>query len=130
MTERFLKAKHWQLFILTFGIPLIFQIVLMSTLFATIVTQTTPDPTIIFSYMNFFPLIMLLFMAILFGWFWSVAIGLQKKVHLDISMKVKKFKILLTLRENKQFFLSYFKYSYNSSSLTSSKSLSTLCVTR
>lgn len=93
MTERFLKAKHWQLFILTFGIPLIFQIVLMSTLFARIATQTTPDPTIIFSYMKFFPLIMLLFMAILFGWFWSVAIGLQKKVPQDISMKVKKFKI-------------------------------------
>lgn len=93
MTERFLKAKHWQLFILTFGFPLIFQIILMSTLFATIATQTTPDPTIIFSYMKYFPLIMLLFMALLFGWFWSIAIGLQKKVPLDISMKVKKFKI-------------------------------------
>ncbi|CAH0336676.1 hypothetical protein FVB9288_02387 [Flavobacterium sp. CECT 9288] len=93
MTERFLKAKHWQLFILTFGIPLIFQIILMSTLFATITTQTTPDPTIIFSYMKYFPLLMLLFMALLFGWFWSIAIGLQKKVPQDISMKVKKFKI-------------------------------------
>ena len=25
MTDKFLKAKHWQLFVLTFGIPLIFQ---------------------------------------------------------------------------------------------------------
>jgi hypothetical protein len=32
-------------------------------------------------------------MAIFFGWFWSVAIGLQKKVPASVTMKVKKFKI-------------------------------------
>jgi hypothetical protein len=32
-------------------------------------------------------------MAIFFGWFWSVAIGLQEKVPENITMKVKKFKI-------------------------------------
>jgi hypothetical protein len=93
MIERFLKAKHWQLFLLTFGIPLILQVVLMSTIFSSIATQAIPDPEIIFNYMKFFPLVMIVLMAIFFGWYWSVAIGLQKKVPENITMKVKKFKI-------------------------------------
>ena len=36
---------------------------------------------------------MILFISIFFGWFWSVAIGLQKKVPQTIKMKVRKFKI-------------------------------------
>jgi hypothetical protein len=33
-------------------------------------------------------------MGVFFGWFWSIAIGLQKKVPENVKMKVKKFKIL------------------------------------
>lgn len=93
MTDRFLKAKHWQLFLLTFGIPLIFQFIMMGSMISNFATQTNPDPTMMFNYMKFFPVIMIIFMAIFFGWFWSVAIGLQKKVPENVTMKVKKFKI-------------------------------------
>lgn len=93
MKDRFLKAKHWQLFLLTFGIPLIFQFVMMGSMISNFTAQTDPDPTMMFDYMKFFPVIMLLFMAIFFGWFWSVAIGLQKKVPENVTMKVKRFKI-------------------------------------
>lgn len=93
MTDRFLKAKHWQLFLLTFGIPLILQIVMMVSLFTNFASQANPDPTMMFNYMKFFPVIMILLIAIFFGWFWSVAIGLQKKVPENVTMKVKKFKI-------------------------------------
>jgi hypothetical protein len=93
MTDRFLKAKHWQLFLLTFGIPMIFQFVMMGSMIANFATQTNPDPTMMFNYMEFFPVIMIVFMAALFGWVWSVAIGLQKKVPENVTMKVKKFKI-------------------------------------
>lgn len=94
MIERFLKAKHWQLFLLTFGIPIIFQIILMGSIFSNIATNTNPDPEKMFDYMKFYPIIMVLFMAVFFGWFWSVAIGLQKKVPENVKMKVKKFKII------------------------------------
>lgn len=30
MTQKFLKAKHWQLFLLTFGIPMTFQLLMMT----------------------------------------------------------------------------------------------------
>ncbi|MFM2224432.1 MAG: hypothetical protein RJA07_634 [Bacteroidota bacterium] len=93
MIERFLKAKHWQLFLLTFGIPIIFQIVLMGSMISNFSTQTSTEPQMMFNYMKLFPIIMILFMAIFFGWFWSAAIGLQKKVPGNVTMKVKKFKI-------------------------------------
>ena len=32
-------------------------------------------------------------MGVFFGWFWSIAIGLQNKIPENIKMKVKKFKI-------------------------------------
>lgn len=94
MIEKFLKAKHWQLFLLTFGIPMIFQFIMMGTMFATLGSGNNPDPTFMFNYMKFFPVMMIIFMGVFFGWFWSVAVGLQSKVPEGIEMKVKKFKIL------------------------------------
>ncbi|MCW8897362.1 MAG: hypothetical protein OQJ96_08090 [Flavobacteriales bacterium] len=93
MTEKFLKAKHWQLFLLTFGIPMGFQFIMMGSMISNIGTSTNSDPTIMFNYMKLFPIIMLVFMGIFFGWFWSVAIGLQSKVPESVKMKVKKFKV-------------------------------------
>jgi hypothetical protein len=93
MTEKFLKAKHWQLFLLTFGIPMIFQFVMMGTMFANVVSRNNPDPTFMFNNMKFFSIMMILFMGVFFGWFWSVAVGLQSKVPQDVKMKVKKFKV-------------------------------------
>ena len=92
MIEKFLKAKHWQLFLLIFGIPVLFQIVLMITMITNIAYKNEPDPTFIFSYLLFFPVIMILVVAMQFGWFWSIAIGLQHKVPENVTMKVKKFK--------------------------------------
>lgn len=93
MTEKFLKAKHWELFLLIFGIPMLFQVVLMTTMFANIGSGNNPDISFIFHYMMFFPIIMILLIATQFGWFWSVAIGLQGKIPENVKMKVKKFKI-------------------------------------
>lgn len=89
----FLRAKHWQIFLVTFGLPFLFQIIMVSTIFSNIIGNRKPDPTIIFGYFKFFPIIMLLFMGGLFGWFWSVAIGLQKFIPENIPMKVNRFKI-------------------------------------
>jgi hypothetical protein len=93
MTEKFLKAKHWQLFLLTFGIPMIFQFVMMGIMFANVGSGNNPDTSFMFNYMKFFPIMMIIFMGVFFGWFWSVAVGLQNKVPKDVKMKVKKFKI-------------------------------------
>lgn len=97
MVEKFLRAKHWQLFLLTFGIPMVFQVFMMGYMFSSIGSGSSPDAQVILSYMQLFPVIMLLFMSVFFGWFWSVATGLQRQVPEGVHMKVKKFKVLFLI---------------------------------
>lgn len=92
MIERFLRAKHWQLFVLTFGLPLFIQIILMLSTFMNIAVNNDPNPTFMMTYFTIFPIIMLIFMGAFFGWFWAVAVGLQPKTPDDVKMKVGKFK--------------------------------------
>lgn len=113
MIDKFLKAKHWQLFLLTFGIPMIFQIFFMGSIFVNIASGIDRDPSFIINYMKFFPGIIFLFMGVLFGWLWSVAIGLQSKVPDVVQMKVNKFKIFFFIPFiYSLFFLSFFMSSF------------------
>ncbi len=87
----FLKAKHWQLFLATFALPFLLQMILMFNLFISMIHKPN-DPSIMLNYFRLFPLMMIMYMGILLGWQWSVAIGLQKFVPEGIKMKVGKFK--------------------------------------
>ena len=89
----FLRARHWQIFVITFGIPFLAQAIFMFSIFSSLVNSRNPDPTIIFGYFKFFPVLMLLFMGGTFGWFWSIAIGLQKMVPPETKMKTVLFKV-------------------------------------
>lgn len=94
MMAKLLKAKHWQLFILTFGVQLILQIILTIILFSSMLNKDIEaDPFIIFDILKYFPLLMILYMFVYFAWIYSVSVGLQNKVPANINMKVKKFKI-------------------------------------
>lgn len=93
ITDRFLRAKHWQLFLLTFGIPLIFQFIMMGTMFASIGSRNQAGQTIFMNFFYFFPVMMIIFIATFFGWFWAIAIGLQNKIPSNVKMKTAKFKV-------------------------------------
>lgn len=69
----------------------------MGIIFANIEANNNPDPEFMFSYMKFFPIMMLLFMGVFFGWFWSVAIGLQRMIPDEIKLKVNRFKFFLLI---------------------------------
>jgi len=97
MINSFLKAKHWQLFLLMIGIPILFQFILFSSLFINISENTEPNPIDIFKPFSYFPIMMILCCGVFFGWFWSMAIGLQRKIPKKITMKVKRFKIFLCI---------------------------------
>lgn len=84
ITKLFLKAKHWQLFILMVGVPFLFQIV---TIVYVIITDNP-----LFA-LSTFPIFMLLFMGIFFGWFWSIGVGLHKFLPEHHNLKLNKFKI-------------------------------------
>src|SRR5258706_2109059 len=96
-TTTFLKARHWHLFLLTFGIPMIFQFVMMGVMVANIPKgwASVGNGTVssMFNFFKIFPVVMMIFTGTIFGWFWSIAIGLQDKVPANIKMKTKKFKI-------------------------------------
>ena len=93
MINLFLKAKHWQLFTLVFALPIAAQMIMMISMFSNLANNPNPDPAFMLNYMKFFPLIMIVVLVVNFGWLWSIAIGLQKKVPQKVTMKVKKFKI-------------------------------------
>ena len=104
MTNLFLKAKHWQLFIIIIVIPIFIQFYWLSDFF-WFQQQQILEPRVEgegftevlnerFYQFDYLPFVMIGFSMLLFGWFWSIAIGLQKKIPLDIKMKVRKFKIL------------------------------------
>ena len=88
MIEKILKAKHWQIFIITFGLPFLIQIILM------LMTIIKDDPMMI---IRFFPIIMILYIGGYFGWFWSIAIGLQKVIPTEIQLKINRFKIFVLI---------------------------------
>ena len=88
MIEKFLRAKHWQIFMITFGLPFLIQIITMP------MTIAGNDPMIM---MKIFPIIMILFIGGFLGWFWSIGVGLQNKIPSNVTMKVKKFKVFLII---------------------------------
>ena len=97
MNDLFLKAKHWQLFVLTFVLPLLIQFYFMWTMLFTMIRMDfhsqPPDPFAMMDNFKYLWFIMILFNGILLAWQWSVAIGLQTKVPPTVKMKVNIFKI-------------------------------------
>lgn len=91
MMNLFLRAKHWQLFLVTFGIPLILQCFWIYNL----VLHVFHDGAIFRQYLQFFPAIILLCAGPLLFWQWSVAVELQKIIPPGMRGTITKFKIFL-----------------------------------
>jgi hypothetical protein len=87
----FLRAKHWQVFLVTFGLPFVLQMTLVVTIVYNIIQNH--DPSLILGYLKFLPFVVILCSGGLYFWQWSVAIGLQKKIPEGVNMKVTQFKI-------------------------------------
>ena len=92
MNNLLLKAKHWHLFILTFGIPLILQFFIMARIFTKAFINEEISTTNMFSNSMVLIIITLAFSSILLFWIWSVSIGLQKKVPETVKLKTNRFK--------------------------------------
>ena len=93
MVDLFLKAKHWHLFILTFLLPMVFYIGLMGLILTNFMSSQTPDPTIIFNSYKYFIYIIVFVWVVNFAWFWSVAVGLDKKIPVTYRLKLSRFKM-------------------------------------
>jgi hypothetical protein len=84
----FLTAKHWQLFLLFIGLPMVLQI----SLFAASASSFDLSPAFLS-----FPLASAISSVIIFGWFYSIGSNLYKKLPESIKMNLACFRILLVL---------------------------------
>jgi hypothetical protein len=88
----FLRAKHWQLFLVGFVAPFVVQIVTMITLFSNL-TQNNNILGVVPIFAFSFVAMMVLFMGTMLGWQWAVVTGLQKMLPPGLPVKLTKFKV-------------------------------------
>lgn len=86
--KKFLTLKHWQLFGLLMGLPIVFQLITIGSLISS------HDPTAMF---YFFPIMMILFIGFFFGWFYALGTNLYKKLPQTATMNLTRFKISLLI---------------------------------
>lgn len=92
----FLKSKHWQLFIVVVGIPLMLQIVaagiMISRMFSFALSGTQPDASAMFELMStVISVIMALCLIIYFLWFYTLGINLHRKLPPSVKMNLNLF---------------------------------------
>ncbi len=93
MIDRFLKAKHWQVFLLIYSLPFI----------PFIIDEFIRELTLeIIGYYWLFYVIFLFILTLVpillfFLWNWSITIGLKKKVPNFIHIEYRKFRFLVWL---------------------------------
>jgi len=99
MINWFLRAKHWQLFVLTFGVMIVAYITMMYSVFSAVTSSAAerrqPDPLIMFRYMKFLLFLGVFVMSVTTGWYWSVGTGLREKLPSGVTMKTTLFKAFL-----------------------------------
>jgi hypothetical protein len=83
---KLLTLKHWQLFLLLVGIPIIFEFLFMGLL------VSSKEPMAFFIY---FPIMMLLFIGLFTSWFYSLGTNLFKRLPETAKMSLTRFKVFL-----------------------------------
>lgn len=93
--KKLLLLKHWQLFLLTYGVPILMQFVMMGYLFWSIENAvTSPGASMIGMTMGA-SFISALFAMILFAWLWAMGTGLVKKLPEGMQMNFGFFKFAM-----------------------------------
>lgn len=77
-----LKLKHWQLFALTWGVPIIVNFF------------TFGNPALLF---KLFPLQMVFFGIGTWGWIWAIAVELNPYLPPNTGLSARKFKLLFSI---------------------------------
>lgn len=93
--KNYLNAKHWQLFLLFFGVPFLIYIVAVATMVSQISTGQNQEPDIEFllTIFRILPVFALVYSILYYGWHYSVGMGLQSKLPPELKMNTGRFKI-------------------------------------
>ena len=97
MTENFLRAPHWQLFLYSFGVPFLMQLLGTTVSISNLVTAGTTAAAPAWPY-YLSSAGSLAIGVVLYGWMWSVGHGLQKRMPREFRRPTIGFgAVLLTL---------------------------------
>ena len=111
--KKFLTAKHWQLFVLLIGLPVICQFILMGVMFSSLSglssRETMPD---IRPFFIIFPIMMILVIVVFFGWFYSLGTNLFKMLPDTAGMSLTRFKVFLIIPVIYIVFICVFMYGF------------------
>lgn len=77
-----LRLKHWQMFFITWGIPVAINIF----------TISSPELMV-----KLFPVMMLVFMIGIFGWIWAISTQLHKKLPMTVKLNIRGFKLIFSI---------------------------------
>ena len=77
-----LRLKHWQLFLITWGIPIGINLFTFSR------------PALM---VKLFPLMIIVFIIGIFGWIWAISTQLHKKLPMEANLNIKGFKIVFSV---------------------------------
>lgn len=95
--KNLLKAKHWQLFLFVYGLPLFYQIILMSSIVSGAIVNNKPDPGTILNFSKFSPLFAIIPILLILYWLWSVGVGLNNRLSKELRLQTSKFRISLII---------------------------------
>ncbi len=77
-----LRLKHWQLFLITWGVPLGINVFTFS------------KPALM---VKLFPVMMIVFIVGIFGWIWAISTQLHKKLPLEVNLNIRGFKLIFSV---------------------------------
>jgi hypothetical protein len=96
--KRFLRVKHWQLFLLTFGPLIVFKLFVMALVFLNPGVNSNFNHAFMATALQLVLAVLIFFLfGVFFGWFWAVAIGLQHVLADNVKMKTTVFKIFFLI---------------------------------
>ena len=89
MVNFFLRARHWQVFLLILGLPLLAEFIFFGLIFSE--GSDLSQPSAAFNAfdraMRFIPWLILISMGGILSWFWSIGHGLQEKIPAELRPK-------------------------------------------
>ena len=89
----FLKAKHWQLFLIIFGLPIICRI----AVFVIYIFSFEDEVFILKTFLVLSSIVNFVSILLFFAWLWSVGVILQKQIAPALKLNLRYFKIALLI---------------------------------
>jgi len=97
MMNNLLKAKHWQIFLFIYGLPLFYQIMLIGSTASSSIGSNKLNTETVLKSLSFNLLFVMISILLFLYWIWCVGIGLNNKLSKELKIRTGKFKNFLII---------------------------------